>query len=280
MSSVDYVIIGHVCRDRTPAGPTFGGTAAYAGRTALAHGWRVGVITSTGPDWDPQAALDGALVMNLPAERTTEFENLYTPQGRRQRLHGRAEPLLPAAVPLEWRRPRVVHLAPVAGEVDPSLLFRFEGALRGLTPQGWMRTWDAEGHVYPRPWAEAEEILPHADAVVFSEEDIHGDWALARRWAHRTPILVVTQAARGATLFRDGSPYLIPAYPAEEVDPTGAGDVFAAAFFIRLWETRDPIAAARYAARVAALSVTRPGLAGTPRPAEIEAIRRELMQAG
>ncbi|WP_376790779.1 PfkB family carbohydrate kinase [Thermoflexus sp.] len=276
MSPIDYVIIGHVCRDRTPSGPAFGGTAAYAGRTALAHGWRVGVITSTGPDWDPRFALDGALLMNLPAERTTEFENLYTPHGRRQRLHGLAERLLPAAVPLEWRRPRVVHLAPVAGEVDPSLLFLFEGALRGITPQGWMRAWDEAGHVYPRPWAEAEQFLPHADAVVFSEEDIQGDWELAHRWARRTSVLVVTQAARGATLFQDGIPHPIPAYPVQEVDPTGAGDVFAAAFFIRLWETRDPLAAAHYAARVAALSVTRPGLEGTPRPEEIEAIRREF----
>jgi hypothetical protein len=112
MSPVDYVIIGHVSRDRTPAGPMFGGTAAYAGRTALAHGWRVGVITSTGPDWDPRPALDGAYLLNLPAERTTEFENVYTPEGRRQRVHGIAERLLPAAIPLEWRRPRVVHLGP------------------------------------------------------------------------------------------------------------------------------------------------------------------------
>lgn len=276
MTPVDYVIVGHVCRDRTPFGPAFGGTAAYAGRTALAHGWRVGVVTSTGPDWDPRPALDGAAIMNLPAERTTEFENLYTSQGRRQRLHGVAERLLPAAVPLEWRRPRVVHLAPVANEVDPATLFVFEGALRGLTPQGWMRAWDPSGHVHPRLWEEAETLLPHADAVVFSEEDIQGDWATARRWARRTPILVVTQAARGATLFWRGVPHAIPAEPVEEVDPTGAGDVFAAAFFIRLWETRDPLAAARYAARVAALSVTRPGLEGTPRPEEIIAIRAAI----
>jgi sugar/nucleoside kinase (ribokinase family) len=276
MSPVDYVIIGHVSLDRTPAGPMFGGTAAYAGRTALAHGWRVGVITSTGPDWDPRPALDGAYLLNLPAERTTEFENVYTPEGRRQRVHGVAERLLPAAIPLEWRRPRVVHLGPIAGEVDPSLLEAFEGALRGVTPQGWMRAWDAQGQVYPQPWREAEWILPRADAVVFSEEDIQGDWETARRWARQTRILVVTQAARGATLFLDGIPYPIPAYPVEEVDPTGAGDVFAAAFFIRLWETRDPLAAARYAARVAALSVTRPGLEGTPRPEEIAAIRREM----
>jgi len=48
--------------------------------------------------------------------------------------------------------------------------------------------------------------------------------------------------------------------PAEEIDSTGAGDVFAAAFMLRLRESRDPLEAAGFANRVAAYSVTAPGI--------------------
>jgi sugar/nucleoside kinase (ribokinase family) len=56
----------------------------------------------------------------------------------------------------------------------------------------------------------------------------------------------------------------------KEVDPTGAGDVFAAAFFYRLHATRDPWEAARFATQLSAYSVTRPGLEGIPTQEEVE----------
>jgi sugar/nucleoside kinase (ribokinase family) len=57
------------------------------------------------------------------------------------------------------------------------------------------------------------------------------------------------------------------------VDPTGAGDVFAAAFFINLFETNDAWASARFANQVAALSITRIGLAGIPTAEEVSLCR-------
>jgi sugar/nucleoside kinase (ribokinase family) len=54
------------------------------------------------------------------------------------------------------------------------------------------------------------------------------------------------------------------------VEATGAGDVFAASFFIRLYQTRDPWEAARFAVRMSAISVTRVGLEGVPTPDEVQ----------
>jgi sugar/nucleoside kinase (ribokinase family) len=62
-----------------------------------------------------------------------------------------------------------------------------------------------------------------------------------------------------------------------EVDPTGAGDVFAAAFFVRLLNTRDPWEAARFANRMAAISVTRPGVAGVPSMEEVQNCMVEIL---
>ncbi|MBI5292318.1 MAG: hypothetical protein HY872_10630, partial [Chloroflexi bacterium] len=42
------------------------------------------------------------------------------------------------------------------------------------------------------------------------------------------------------------------------------GDIFAAAFFVRLWQTADPWDAARFAVALASDSVTRVGIEGVP----------------
>jgi sugar/nucleoside kinase (ribokinase family) len=55
------------------------------------------------------------------------------------------------------------------------------------------------------------------------------------------------------------------------VDPTGAGDVFAPAFMIRLIETGDPCEAAQFANVVASFSIEGPGVTGIPMRKQVEA---------
>ncbi|HKS69680.1 MAG TPA: PfkB family carbohydrate kinase, partial [Ktedonobacterales bacterium] len=64
---------------------------------------------------------------------------------------------------------------------------------------------------------------------------------------------------------------MYPGYPAREMDPTGAGDVFAAALLAALAEGRSPATAMDFANRVAALSVEGEGLAGVPTRGELAA---------
>jgi sugar/nucleoside kinase (ribokinase family) len=61
------------------------------------------------------------------------------------------------------------------------------------------------------------------------------------------------------------------------VDATGAGDIFAAAFFARLHQTRDPWEAARFATNLASHSVTRVGLSGIPTREEVEGCLMEVL---
>jgi sugar/nucleoside kinase (ribokinase family) len=170
-------------------------------------------------------------------------------------------------IPIEWLRSPIVHLAPMAQEVDPTLASDFGGAFVGVTPQGWLREWDEQGRVRndPAVWTSAEQVLGQANAVVTSLEDLQGDWAVAERWARWGRTLVVTRGAEGCTVFVKGEgarDFLAPRV--EQVDPTGAGDIFAAAFFVNYYETGDPWASARFANQVGALSVTRVGLEGVP----------------
>jgi sugar/nucleoside kinase (ribokinase family) len=266
---IDYLAIGHVAKDLTADGPLLGGTVSYAGRTAHSIGLRVGVITSCEEDFD-LGPLEGIHIFRLPSDATTTFENIYTQDGRIQRLHSRATELSQDSVPLQWRNVRIVHLGPIANEVDPHSAHLFDSAFIGISPQGWMRRWNHNNHIQLMNWKSIKFYLPLADAVVLSIEDLQNDEAAAREMARYCNILAVTRAAQGARIFSRGQCIDLPAPEIEEVDSTGAGDIFAAAFFIRLQETNDPHEAGVFANIVASNSIARKGVSSTPTVEEIE----------
>jgi sugar/nucleoside kinase (ribokinase family) len=101
---------------------------------------------------------------------------------------------------------------------------------------------------------------------------------MVERIAQLSRVLVVTEGEAGARLFWHGDSRRFLPPVVTELDPTGAGDIFAAAFFVRLLNTRDPWEAARFANRMAALSVTRTGLAGVPTPLEARSCLTEVLE--
>jgi sugar/nucleoside kinase (ribokinase family) len=277
LEPVDYLVIGHVAHDLTPTGPRLGGTVAYSALTARALGLRVGVVTTSGPETS-LAALNDIPVIALESPRSTTFENIYTEHGRVQYLRAQAARIDFAAVPEVWRRASILHLGPIADEVDAVLPEEFSPALLGLTPQGWMRQWDSESRVSRKEWTGADTALARANAVVISREDVNGDDELIENMAHQTRVLAVTEGAAGAVLYWNGDRRRFRAPEVKEVDATGAGDVFAAAFFIRLFSTRDPWEATRFATLLATCSITRLGLEGIATPREIEECMLEVLQ--
>ena len=172
-------------------------------------------------------------------------------------------------IPDAWRSAAVVHLAPIADEIDPALAGHLKGGLLGITAQGWLRRWDASGEVQPRPGGWASQGLSAADAVIVSLDDLGGDEVAIEEMAGVCRLLVVTEGPRGCRVHWNGDVRRVPVSPRTEVDPTGAGDVFAAAYFCRLHSTRDPWEAARYANLLASTSVARSGLDGIPTAEEI-----------
>lgn len=276
LEPVDYLAIGHLTVDLTPTGPVLGGPAAYAALTARALGLRVGVVTVRGNEL-PLTGWDGITVIAAETERSTTFENIYSPAGRVQYIRQVAPKIDLAMVPDAWRRAKIIHLAPVAQEVELVLPPDFHPALLGLTPQGWFRAWDETGKVRLSDWTRSEAAFEAAGAAVFSLEDVAGNEEIIERFAHAARILVVTEGAAGARLFWHGDSRRFRPPAVTEVDPTGAGDIFAASFFIRLLNTRDPWEAARFANRMASISVTRPGLQGIPTADEVRNCLAEVL---
>jgi hypothetical protein len=268
VTPIDYLIIGHITVDMTPEGPRLGGTATYSALMAHALGLRVGIVTSWGGEI-PLGALDTASVVNLPSEKSTTFENQIISGKREQIIHHVAQPLGINIIPEEWLATPIVHLAPVAQEVDPRLVRHFSNAFIGLTPQGWLRSWNQNGKVSHVEWPESAFVMGKAGATVISREDVGEDETRIEELASSCRVLAVTENSDGVRLYWHGDVRRFRPPEVQAVDSIGAGDIFATALFFRLFSTRDPWEAARFATHLSAISVTRAGLDGIPNADEI-----------
>jgi len=275
---VDYLAIGHVTFDITPDGKTPGGTVLYSALTARSLGLRVGVVTACEESY-PFPELDGISFSVQPSETTTTFENIYTSEGRVQILHHVAGALDLSAIPEVWRSTPIVHLAPLAREVDPTLARSFSNSTVCVTPQGFMRAWNSSGRVTVSEWPEAAFVLENSSVAVFSIEDIDSDESRIEEMLRSIRILAVTEGAEGARVYWNGDVRHFPAPQIQEVESTGAGDIFAACFFSKYHATRDPWVAARFAVQLASLSVTRRGMNSIPTDDEIKSASIEILQA-
>ncbi|HBX67866.1 MAG TPA: ribokinase [Chloroflexi bacterium] len=277
LEPIDYLLIGHLSRDLTLDGDRLGGTVAYAALTAYALGLRVGLVTSWGNEFSLDPYLGSLPIINAPTEKSTTFENIETTQGRVQIIHNVAASLDPHLIPESWLDAPIIHLAPIAQEVQPSLVRNFPNSMIGITPQGWLREWDSNGRVGLTEWPEATFVLQHAGATVLSIEDIHHDEDRIDELASACKVLVVTEGEKGGRVYWNGDVRRYSASKVAAVDMVGAGDIFATAFFHRFHLTRDPWEATRFAADLAAISVTRSGMNSIPTPEEIQSATVEVL---
>jgi sugar/nucleoside kinase (ribokinase family) len=255
LPTIDYLVIGHASRDITQEGYAPGGTAIYSALAAQALGCQTAMLTSTAQDFFVEQLLPGVEVRNLTSQHSTTFENIYMPTGRQQTVHAFANTITIKDVPDQWQRAKIVHLGPIVSEIEPNIIKIFSNSLIGLTPQGWFRRWDDEGRVYPGEWSEMADVMPLAAAVILSMEDIPSEKTL-EKIRRISKLVVLTEQSSGCTVFIRNEARSFAALAINEVNPTGAGDIFATAFLIRLHQTRgNPWEAAVFANKIAACSV-------------------------
>lgn len=276
--------VGHLTWDEAAGRRILGGTAAYAALATLRLGWESAVLTSCGPELHPERELPGVRVFASRSSATTRFRNRYAEDGSRsQELLARAGELELASLPPHLRRPDALLLGPVAGEIPGGFAPRFEAQVVGATAQGWLREVDAEGRVRPRWWAEPAAVLAGVHVLFLSEQDLPPAAPPAPQLLRHVPMIALTRGWEGLDLLTPGASLRIPSLPRREVDPTGAGDVFAAAFLVRYHETGDPAQAAAFAACAASCVVEGPGTSTLGDRAEVERrllIRERLAEEG
>lgn len=253
MPAPTILVCGHLTIDRLGDAAVPGGSAYYAAVALAALGARPRVLAAAGPDF-PARALGGIEAEIVPSAQTTTFENTYRAGRRSQRVLAAAPPLDPRRLPLEWRGADALLVAPVLGECDPpAFVAAAQPRMVGLCIQGLVREVGPGGTVVHRPIDVS--TARGADAAFLGEDDADDPGDLGRLLAATVPIVVITRGALGCDVLCAGRASHVGVYPAREVDPTGAGDVFAAAFLFGLATGADPVEAARLGAAAASIAV-------------------------
>ena len=233
----------------------------------------------------------------IPAGHTTTLSTRGSGAQRSQRLLAWAGPMVePLTLDAE-----ILHLAPVARETPTT--WRGQTRFVGLTPQGLVRRWergarptlvqlDAGSLVGDVPLAAGAQealagdispvdldpqMLPgRFSAAVISEEECESCHALFTAARRGGAYVAVTAGPRPATVH-------LPTPAAGSVlqtevprfvrarDDLGAGDVFAAAFFVALEEGRGPLEAAAFGNAAAALRISGVGPGSVATRTAIEA---------
>ena len=270
-----FLAIGHFCYDVTPKGYVLGGSAAYSTMTARNLGCRARVITAVGNDFDRQTPLlNGIEVSYQESSYTTVFDNRYSKEGQRQQyILASGAQLTPRHITGDRCEAEVVYLCPIADEVNSDCIHSFNGSLIGVAPQGWMRHCKKDSRVFAKRWDSAALMLPYADVLILSDEDVGTYPHELEKYIELTKIVVLTKGKQGANLYENGRVLDSNAYPANEIDPTGAGDVFAAAFLIKYYETQLPQEALNFAHCAASFAVEGRYTANIP---TLDSIRNRL----
>jgi len=264
-------IIGNLLRDviRPPGTVQIGGTAYYSGMTASRLGYEVRLLSRVGVDypigWLNDLEREGVELILQYSEESTVFENTYKAGRRRQRLLGDAGRI-------EWDERfggcDLVHVGPLFIEVSPDVIERLSCDLVSLDVQGFIRKTRDDGTIIHSRWRDMDRCLSRVDIV-------HAGLDEARYICHSTrgnlngfdllrlgpKVVVFTDGFRGSYVFHVDTCHQIPAYRMRSLYPTGAGDVYSAAFLIKYFETGEPRLSGYFASAAASLLVEK-GMGG------------------
>ncbi len=277
-------MVGHIAVDRIIAENgsrvQIGGPPTYAAATARLLGFEVDAVTKIGGDlpggFRARLGMLGLKPIVVEGCETTRFVLDYRGGRRRLSVEAVCEAIKPDEV---GDAPRdAVMLTPIIGEVTRETALRLRGAgILALDPQGYLRVLKPDGSIVLRPWLDLELLsaidvykstLRELRLITGVEEPLN---ALRRLHGIGVGEVIATLGDEGAILSLGDEAYRIPAYRVEAVDPTGAGDVYLAAYLIERLRGGEPTWCGAFASATASLIVETAG-------ASFNASSRELQR--
>ena len=257
-------VLSNLAVDIINAGePTPGGCASFSGVALEASGGHGRIVALAAeadrPLFTPLLERFPAILRILPAERTSSFRLDYVDVDHRRMSVEAIGPVWGAAE-IEAADPDTtwVHLAPLLRTDFPP------GTLALLAERGHRVAYDGQGLVradrlgplvvdrhYPPELLQNIDVLKLAEDEALIVADGPFDAATARRLG--VPEILVTYGSEGCDIYTENGCVRIPAaWRVEDVQTTGAGDMFTSCYVANRAAGADPAGAAKVASELVA----------------------------
>jgi 2-dehydro-3-deoxygluconokinase len=234
--------------------------------------WQSEGVDTSGVSVDAQAPTGVYFVTH--GERGHDFSYL--------RAGSAASRMSPATLPLDViRGAQVLHVSGISQAISTSACDAVFAAIDAARGAGVRVSYDPNFRPKLWPFARGRAIVvataAQCDWLLPSLEEAQQlsgreEPAAIIDWCHAlgAGIVALKLGARGCVVSDGARIETLPGYPVRAVDATGAGDCFDGAFALRMIESDDPFAAARFANVAAAIATTGYGaVAPLPRRADV-----------
>ncbi|MBA2460275.1 MAG: carbohydrate kinase [Actinobacteria bacterium] len=253
----DVAVIGNLSRDVVDGGaPRVGGAPFHAARALRLLGGRTKVVARCS-EADRRELLPAVVALGVPvswvrAKSTAAFTLRYDGEERALEIGAPGEPWSRAEAATvgraEWVHVGALTRADFPADVLATLARDRRVALDG---QGLVRAPVAGPVQLDADFDEA--VLPHLTVLKLSQHEADALGGEERVVAFGVPEVLLTQGSGGAVVLSGGRREQVPVRRIEgQLDPTGAGDAFLAAYVWARAFGHRPVSAARHAASTAA----------------------------
>ncbi|MCX8188612.1 MAG: carbohydrate kinase family protein [Nitrososphaeria archaeon] len=288
--SVDVVVVGHFSIDenigpKTRISNILGGAPVYSGSTFSKLGLKAGICSCVGKDHYNRAIMFCESMgidykgLHVCGIRTLYFQNIYDGEGNRvQKCYNILRKLSTKDIPNNYLDCSAYYVSPLMNEISSNFLeiIRFRENIIMLDPQGLMRKTDKDGNVSVT--FEEERLLKFFEkvdivkigkdelkAIKLNEKEI-----LKLIRASGAKIGIVTRGKDPVIVLSEKGLFEVNTIDVNVEDPTGAGDVFGAAFLTEYLRSKDVKRAVKFANIAAGLKIRYRGPEGFPTQKNIE----------
>ena len=207
----------------------------------------------------------------------------YTPQGRNYQFYRKnsvGSGYSAADIDYEYiRECFAVHYSGMLLELSPDMRSACQEMVRSAREQGVIVSFDPNirkemirdeeaGKRLRNAIATADVISPTLEEAEYLTGETQLSCILRKLHAMGPKLIAVTRDARGAVISCQGEVFEVDGIPVEAVDPTGAGDTFAAAMLVGLYRGYELREILQYANCAGALATSKRGVIGVALPTD------------
>lgn len=256
-----------VNRSRGGSYSYMGGGGFYSSLSLSRMGVETVLFTAYGPDMNPEwvesLKRKGVEVYATQLDRSILFENVYQDSSRLQKTSG--EPSRKIFVEKSRLKGfNAIHVTPVLNEVDHRVFKELEeaGCKISIDAQGFIRTSGVDGRVHHVKRMLPEDVLSRVNYVhmnvgeqfFFLNHDVKELFEI-----NLEMIVELTNSEHGSMVICKKGCFYMPVFNVETLDPTGAGDVYAAVFLAKHLETGSLLESSLYASACSSIKAEKTG---------------------